>query len=82
MFPTPLSVGLSLFCEGGRLLVLARRTATPAAGGHLSAGQYYNAVGENCAPVDTQGESQGRPRLSVFRTATRGLLEEMGLELR
>jgi hypothetical protein len=82
MFPTPLSVGLSLFCEGGRFLVLTRRTATPGAGGHLSAGQFYNAVGENCAPIDSQGESHGQPRLSVFRTAARGLLEEMGLELR
>lgn len=81
MFPTPLSVGLSLFCEGGRFLVLTRRTANPAAGGHLSAGQYFNAVGENCAPVDTEGETEGRPRLSIFRTATRGLLEEMGLEM-
>lgn len=82
MFPTPLSVGLSVFCEEGRFLVLTRRTATLAQGGHLNAGQYCNAVGENCAPADAQGESQGKPRLSIFRTATRGLLEEMGLELR
>ena len=28
-FPTPLSAGLSLFCEDGRCLVLTRRTAAP-----------------------------------------------------
>lgn len=81
-FPTPLSVGLSLFCEDGRSLVLTHRTAMPGAGGHISPGLYFNAVGENCVPIDTRGEFEGRTRFSIFRTATRGLLEEMGIDLR
>ena len=81
-FPTPLSVGLSLFCEGGKKLVLPERTRSESAGGGHCPGQVYNAVGENCAPVDAYGELDGKPHLSVIRTALRGLLEEMGLDYR
>jgi hypothetical protein len=80
--PTPLSVGLSLFCEGGKTLILTRRTMMMGAGGHIAGGQYFNAVGECCAPLDAFGELDGKTRLSIFRTAVRGLLEEMGLDLR
>lgn len=81
-FPTPLSVGLSLFCENGKSLILTHRTAMPGAGGHINPGSRFNAVGENCVPIDTLGELEGKMRLSIFRTAARGLLEEMGLDLR
>lgn len=80
--PTPLSVGLSLFCEGGKTLILTKRTMMKGAGGHIAGGQYFNAVGENCAPIDAFGELDGKTRLSIFRTAARGLLEEMGIDLR
>lgn len=78
--PTPLSVGLSLFCEGGRKLVLVRRTKNKAAGGHIAGGKITNAVGENCAPIDCESSRGDKVHLSVFRTAARGLLEEMGLD--
>jgi len=80
--PTPLSVGLSLFCEDGKTLILTSRTTSTGAGGHVAGGQYFNAVSENCAPIDAFGEVEGKMGLSIFRTATRGLLEEMGLDLR
>ena len=46
-FPNPLSVGLSLFCEGGDYLVLTKRTKLISSGGLIWGNQIYNAVGEN-----------------------------------
>jgi hypothetical protein len=76
-FANPLSVGLSLFCERGDWLVLSRRTYSLAGGGHLAAGRTFNAVGENVNERD--GHPNGNRRYCPWRTARRGLSEEMGL---
>ena len=80
LFPNPLSVGLSLFCENGNCLVLTKRTKLPSSGGLLFGGSIYNAVGESVALVDVDGDYQGKTRLSIWRTAKRGLREEMGID--
>lgn len=80
LFPNPLSVGLSLFCENGNCLVLTKRTKLTSSGGLWSGGSIYNAVGENVALVDVEGDYQGTTRLSIWKTAKRGLREEMGIE--
>ena len=80
-FPNPLSVGLSLFCENGNYIVLTKRTKIASSGGLWSGNTVYNAVGENMTSMDTYGiDYQGRPRLSPWLTAKRGLREEMGIE--
>ena len=80
LFPNPLSVGLSLFCENGNCLVLTKRTTLTSSGGLFWGGSIYNAVGENVTLVDAEGNYQGITRLSIWKTAKRGLQEEMGIE--
>ena len=78
-FPNPLSVGLSVFCEDGNLLVLTRRTMLPSSGGLHSGNLIYNAIGENMISNDTYGyKHNGFERLSPWMTAKRGMSEEMG----
>jgi hypothetical protein len=80
-FPTPLSVGLSLFCENGNCLVITRRTKLASSGGLWSGYTMFNAVGENVTSRDTYGiDYLGSSRLSPWITAKRGLREEMGIE--
>lgn len=79
-FPTALSVGLSLFCEGGKCLVLTRRATLASNGGLWSANAIYNAVGEGINLEDQTTEHRGFARVSPWKTALRGLTEEMGFE--
>lgn len=76
-FPNPLSVGLSLFCENGNALILTQRTQRE---DRVASGQLFNAVGEMCNLADLGIETDGKPKLSIFKTASRGLLEEIGLD--
>ena len=80
LFANPLSVGLSLFCENGNYLVLPIRTDKVSSGGSWAPSSIYNAVGEMVNLKDIEGECQGVPRLSVWKTAKRGLHEELGVE--
>jgi hypothetical protein len=81
IFPSPLSVGLSLFCEKGNYIALTRRTKSSASGGHVAGGQIFNAVGENVNhekdvyPIDYSGKT----RISPWQTSVRGLWEEIGI---
>lgn len=80
-FPTPLSVGLSLFCEDGKYLVLTRRTNLASNGGLWWGNSIFNAVGENMSlEKDRVGDYLGTARVSPWKTAIRGLQEEIGLE--
>ncbi len=79
-FPNPLSVGLSLFCEGGDYLVLTKRTKLISSGGLIWGNQIYNAVGENVTLEDVAGTYGGVNQVSVWNTARRGLREEMGIQ--
>jgi hypothetical protein len=80
IFPNPLSVGLSLFCENGNCLVLTKRTKLTSSGGMLWGGSIYNAVGENATLSDADGKFRGITKISIWNTAKRGLEEEMGIE--
>jgi hypothetical protein len=81
ILPTPLSIGISLFCEDGNCLVLTRRTSLSSSGGHVAAGRVFNAVGENVNhEQDISGSYKGKTCLSAWRTAKRGLFEEIGIE--
>ena len=77
-WPTPLSVGLSLFCDGGDTLFAPRRTAKREGGGYWEAGKVYNAVGEGMNRRDFISLN-GPLRATPITTARRGLLEEVGL---
>jgi hypothetical protein len=77
-WPTPLSVGLSLFCDGGDTLFAPRRTAKREGGGYWEAGKVYNAVGEGMNRRDFIS-LDGPLRAAPITTAKRGLLEEVGL---
>lgn len=77
--PTPLSVGLSIFCEGGRKVVIAKRTRSKPSGGHVRGGHLFNPVGENCHRNDLYSPDGKIYYLSCLRTAWRGLREEMGV---
>jgi hypothetical protein len=80
-FPTPLSVGLSLFCENGKYLVLTRRANLASNGGLWWGNSIFNAVGENMSlEKDRGGDYRGAARVSPWKTALRGLQEEIGLE--
>lgn len=77
-FPTPLSVGLSLLCEGGETLVLTRRSTALGGAGYWAAGKRYNAVGENAAERDFTSLSGPVGLTTPHQVARRGLFEEMG----
>lgn len=80
-FPNPLSVGLSLFCEGGNVLVIAVRTRKTEGGGDWHGGKRFNAVGENTNPSDFVVGHGGKMLLSPYAVARRGLYEEMGFDI-
>jgi len=80
IFPNPLSVGLSVFCENGDFLVLTRRSKQILSGGNIWGGVIYNAVGENAVYADSDGTHEGMCKISIWKTAIRGLQEEIGLE--
>lgn len=77
-FPNPLSVGLSLFCETGNVLVLLVRSKAPASGGIWHGGKLFNVVGENATPSDFYPTFAGHMESSPFHVARRGLFQEMG----
>jgi hypothetical protein len=77
-FPNPCSVGLSLLCDGGKTLVLTRRSESSSSGGLWEGGQHYNAVGENVAPRDFTISSGGARHTTPQTVARRGLFEEVG----
>lgn len=79
-FPTPLSVGLSVVAEDGKLLVLPRRAKTQSHAGSWASGLIFNAVGEGCAPWDLGSAGQNAGSLTPEVTAIRGLKEEMGFQ--
>lgn len=78
-FPNPLSVGLTLLCEGGRTLVLAIRSDQVQSGGDWHGGKHFNAVGENANPWDFIKGHDGVQKASPYSVARRGLYEEVGL---
>jgi hypothetical protein len=81
-FANPLSVGVTLFCEDGQCLVITQRSIKTSSGSGWEAGKIFNAVGENTNLKDQVGSSiQGSVRVSPFKTAWRGLKEEMGLRI-
>jgi hypothetical protein len=77
-FPTPLSVGLSVLCEGGSYLLLPRRSAHSGAGGYWEAGKIFNAVGENAALRDFAAANREAHESTPYVIAKRGLYEELG----
>jgi hypothetical protein len=77
-FPTPCSVGLSVFCENGTYLLLTRRAADRAAGGYWEAGKIFNCVAENAAPRDFAAANREAHESTPDVIAKRGLYEEMG----
>ncbi|MGH3769423.1 MAG: hypothetical protein ACRDS0_20200 [Pseudonocardiaceae bacterium] len=78
-FPTPCSVGLSVFCEGGTQLMLPRRTSDSGPGGLWEAGKIFNAVGENAALRDFAAANRRSHESTPDVIARRGLYEELGL---
>jgi len=80
-FANPLSVGLSILCEGGDTLVLAKRSKKISTGGSYSPNLIYNPVGEMMNPKDEIGVQDGHVMVSPWRTATRALGEEVGWAL-
>ncbi len=79
-FANPLSVGLALFCEDGMTLVLTCRTEKESSSGIWEPGAIFNAVGENMNEQDKVGTYRGKDRFSPWKTAARGLKEEMGFK--
>lgn len=77
-FPNPFSVGLTLFCESGRTMVLTIRTTDTHSGGDWQGGKRFNAVGENANTSDFQISTDGKLRTTPYAVARRGLHEEMG----
>jgi hypothetical protein len=77
-FPTPCSVGLSVLCEDGTLLLLPRRTSASGPGGHWEGGKIFNAVGENTAPRDFAAANRRSHETTPDVVARRGLCEELG----
>jgi len=77
-FPNPLSVGLSLFCEAGNVLVFTLRTQKTEGGGDWHGGKRFNAVGENTNRSDFSTDLGGALISSPYTVARRGLYEEMG----
>jgi hypothetical protein len=78
-FPTPCSVGVSLFCEDGDVLVLTRRSDRQATGGHWEAGKIFNAVGEGAPLRDFSASLDGTLTSTPHKVARRGLNEEVSL---
>lgn len=77
-FPTPCSVGISVFCEDGGTLLMTRR-ASGKATGYWEAGKVFNAVGENAAARDFSSANQRAHESHPEIVAQRGLYEELGL---
>jgi hypothetical protein len=75
-FPNPCSVGVSVLCEDGAKLILARRTHRVASGGDWMAGKLYNPVGETVCPHDFSALFSHEATPDVV--AKRGLHQEMG----
>ncbi len=80
-FANPLSVGLTLFCERGKCLVLTKRSNLHSSGGGWESGLYFNAVGETIAPIDICECVLGHHKISVQLAAKRGLQEEIGINM-
>ncbi len=77
-FPNPLSVGLTLLCESGNILVLPIRTNKLESGGDWHGGKTFNAVGEQANISDFRNELGGKKISDPYVIARRGLHEEMG----
>ena len=77
-FPTPCSVGLSVFCEDGAYILLTRRAVKSGAGGYWEAGKIFNCVAENAAPRDFAAANREAHESTPDVIARRGLYEEMG----
>ena len=77
-FPTPCSVGLSVFCEDGTQLVLTRRTAAVAVSGDWESGKIFNAVGENATLRDFAASNREPHETTPEVIARRGVHEELG----
>jgi len=81
-FANPLSVGLTLLCENGTCMILTERSENKSGGGAWEGGKIFNAVGETCNARDVMtGEHAGKPLISPWNTAKRGLVEEMGFSV-
>lgn len=78
-FPNPLSVGLTVFCQKGDYIVLGKRSTNVSTGGDWEGGKLYNAVGENANLSDIDNSYKGFSSISPWKTAKRGLSEELGL---
>jgi hypothetical protein len=78
-FPTPCSVGLSVFCENGATLLLVRRSRSAGAGGYWEPGSVFNAVGENANLSDFTSSNRHANESSPSVIARRGLYQELGL---
>jgi hypothetical protein len=77
-FPTPCSVGLSVFCEDGAHILLTRRAVNSGAGGYWEPGKIFNCVAENAAPRDFAAANREAHESTPDVIAKRGLYEEMG----
>lgn len=77
-FANPISVGLTLICEDGRILILGKRSNRPSSGGIWWPNSIYNPIGETMNPKDIDSSLDGKMGFSPWRTAERGLFEEMG----
>ncbi|SDJ01145.1 hypothetical protein SAMN05192558_104120 [Actinokineospora alba] len=77
-FPTPCSVGLSMFCEGGTHLLTPRRSSSTGPAG-WEGGKFFNAVGENAALRDFAAANRQLHETTPDVVARRGLYEENGL---
>lgn len=78
-FPNALSVGISLFTDGGRYLALGRRATALSKSGVVDVGKVHNAVGETFDLSDVRtSEGATHATISPWDVAARGLREEMG----
>jgi hypothetical protein len=78
-FANPISVGLTVFCEDGKYLVLTKRSSLESGGGWLSNNAIFNAVGETVAPIDVSESVSGYSKINPILTAKRGIYEELGI---
>lgn len=79
-FPTPCSVGLSVFCEDRAFLMLGRRPKQGGSGGWWQAGKIFNAAGEMVAVRDFAAAHRNPAETTPHVVAERALHEEVGFD--
>lgn len=78
-FPTPCSVGLAVIVEGGRRILLPRRSIEAGSGGAWEGGKIFNAAGENTSMRDFEAAHRSPGESTPEVVARRALCEEVGL---